>query len=47
MVPITVVADIARRPEDVFAYVTDPRTMPEWQQGCLSGRRATSEVCSS
>ncbi len=38
MAPITTTADIARPAEEVFAYVTDPRTMPEWQQGCVSGR---------
>jgi len=38
MAPITTTADIARPAEEVFAYVTDPRTMPEWQQGCVSGQ---------
>ncbi|MEU3726366.1 SRPBCC family protein [Streptomyces sp. NPDC031705] len=28
--------DIDRRPEDVFAYVTDPRHLPEWQDSALS-----------
>lgn len=37
MAPIRTSADIARSPEEVFAYVTDPATMPEWQQGCVSG----------
>jgi uncharacterized protein YndB with AHSA1/START domain len=37
MAPITTSADIARPPEEVFAYVTDPRTMSEWQQGCVAG----------
>lgn len=35
--PITTTTEIARPAEEVFAYVTDPRTMPEWQQGCVSG----------
>lgn len=30
--------DIARTPEQVFAYATDPRTFPEWQQGVTSGK---------
>ncbi len=38
MAPITATAEIARSPEEVFAYVTDPSTMPEWQQGCVRGR---------
>lgn len=29
--------EVARPPDEVFAYVTDPRTMCEWQQGCVSG----------
>src|SRR6201996_8881636 len=38
MAPILSTADIARPAEDVFAYVTDPSRMPEWQQGVTSGR---------
>ena len=37
MPPITTSADIERPAEEVFAYVTDPRTMSEWQLGCVSG----------
>lgn len=37
MTPITAVVEIARPPEEVFAYVTDPRRMKEWQQGCVGG----------
>jgi len=37
MAPITISTEIARPVEDVFAYVTDPRTMPEWQQGAVRG----------
>ncbi len=29
--------EIARPAEEVFAYVTDPSTMPEWQEGVVSG----------
>jgi uncharacterized protein YndB with AHSA1/START domain len=31
MAPIVVSVDISRPPEDVFAYVTDPARLPEWQ----------------
>lgn len=37
MAPITSVTEIARPPGEVFAYVTDPTTMPEWQKGCVRG----------
>lgn len=40
--PIITRAEISRPAEEVFAYVTDPSTMPEWQQGCASGRLDTS-----
>ncbi len=29
--------EIARPAEDVFAYVIDPSTFPEWQQGVMRG----------
>ena len=29
--------EVARPPEAVFVYVTDPARMSEWQQGCVSG----------
>lgn len=29
--------EVARPAERVFAYVTDPAHMPEWQTGCVSG----------
>jgi uncharacterized protein YndB with AHSA1/START domain len=35
--PLTTSTEIERPAEEVFAYVTDPKTMPEWQQGCVSG----------
>jgi uncharacterized protein YndB with AHSA1/START domain len=44
MAPIVSTIEIARTPEDVFAYVTDPTRMPEWQQGCLRGRLDTPET---
>ncbi|MEU6931285.1 SRPBCC family protein [Streptomyces sp. NPDC046374] len=31
--------DISRRPEDVFAYVTDPSHLPEWQESAVAVRR--------
>jgi uncharacterized protein YndB with AHSA1/START domain len=37
MAPIITVTEVARAPEEVFGYVTDPSTMHEWQQGCVSG----------
>jgi uncharacterized protein YndB with AHSA1/START domain len=37
MAPVTSTIEVARPAPEVFAYVTDPSTMSEWQQGCLSG----------
>jgi uncharacterized protein YndB with AHSA1/START domain len=37
MAPTIASIEIARPAGDVFAYVTDPSTMPEWQQGVVSG----------
>jgi len=31
--------EIARRPEDVFAYLTDPSHIPEWQESAVSARQ--------
>jgi len=36
--PIISTIEVARSADDVFAYVTDPSRMPEWQQGVTSGR---------
>jgi uncharacterized protein YndB with AHSA1/START domain len=36
MAPIVVTVDIARPPEEVFAYVTDPSHLPEWQASAVS-----------
>jgi uncharacterized protein YndB with AHSA1/START domain len=38
MAPIIASTEVARPPEDAFAYVTDPSTFPEWQIGVVSGR---------
>ncbi|MBV9818956.1 MAG: SRPBCC family protein [Solirubrobacterales bacterium] len=37
MAPITASTEVARPAEEAFAYVIDPSTMPEWQQGCVRG----------
>ncbi len=44
MAPIVASIESARPAEDVFAYVTDPSTMPEWQQGVVSGRMDGSTI---
>jgi uncharacterized protein YndB with AHSA1/START domain len=36
MAPIVHSVEIARRPEDVFAYVTDPSHFAEWQEAVVS-----------
>ena len=36
MAPITASVDIARSPEDVFAYISDLHRHPEWQEGLVS-----------
>lgn len=41
MAPIATSTEVARPAAEVFAYVTDPSTMHEWQRGCLSGRLDT------
>ena len=38
MAPVTTSTEVARPAEEVFAYVTDPSKMHEWQRGCVSGR---------
>ena len=35
MAPIVASAEISRRPEDVFAYITDPSHLPEWQESVV------------
>jgi uncharacterized protein YndB with AHSA1/START domain len=39
MAPIVASIEISRSPEDVFAYVTDPSHLPEWQESVVSVRR--------
>ena len=36
MAPIVASAEIARRPEDVFSYVSDPSRLAEWQESVVS-----------
>jgi uncharacterized protein YndB with AHSA1/START domain len=38
MAPITATIEVARPAEEAFAYVIDPSTFPEWQQGVTRGR---------
>ena len=38
MAPTVESIEIARRPEDVFAYVTDPSRLPEWQRSVVAVR---------
>lgn len=38
MAPIVTSIEVGRSVEEAFAYVIDPATMPEWQEGCLRGR---------
>ena len=37
MAPIISSIEVVRPAEEAFAYVIDPSTMSEWQQGCVSG----------
>jgi uncharacterized protein YndB with AHSA1/START domain len=39
MAPIVASIDISRSPEDVFAYVTDPSHLPEWQGGVVRAEK--------
>ena len=38
MAPIVSSVEIARRPEDVFAYTIDPSRLAEWQESLVSAR---------
>jgi uncharacterized protein YndB with AHSA1/START domain len=37
MAPIVSRIEISRPPDEVFSYVIDPSTFPEWQEGVTSG----------
>src|SRR6266567_4262129 len=39
MAPIVLTIEIARPPEEVFSYVTDPSRFAEWQQDAVIGDR--------
>jgi uncharacterized protein YndB with AHSA1/START domain len=39
MAPIVESIETARRPEDVFSYMTDPGHLPDWQESLVSVRR--------
>jgi uncharacterized protein YndB with AHSA1/START domain len=38
MAPLSTSADVARPPEEVFAYATDPARFAEWQHNVIGGR---------
>jgi uncharacterized protein YndB with AHSA1/START domain len=38
MAPIVSSIDVSRPPQEVFAYVTDPSRMAEWQESLISAR---------
>jgi uncharacterized protein YndB with AHSA1/START domain len=38
MAPMVFSTDVARRPEEVFAYLADPARLPEWQESAVSAR---------
>jgi uncharacterized protein YndB with AHSA1/START domain len=40
MAPITASIEVARPPEEVFAYVTDPSRFAEWQENVIEGHMA-------
>ena len=42
MAPIVSSVEISRRPADVFAYVTDPSHLPEWQESVVGVETADS-----
>jgi uncharacterized protein YndB with AHSA1/START domain len=39
MAPLTHTVEIDRKPEDVFAYVTNPETFAEWQEAVVRASR--------
>jgi uncharacterized protein YndB with AHSA1/START domain len=41
MAPIVNSVEISRRPEDVYAYLTDPSHLPDWQESAVSARGDT------
>jgi uncharacterized protein YndB with AHSA1/START domain len=45
--PVVNSIEISRRPEDVFAYVTDPSHLPEWQESVVSAQGGTPPTLGS
>jgi hypothetical protein len=45
MAPMVSSIEIDRRPEDVFAYVTDPSRLSEWQESLVSARGGRRPTC--
>jgi uncharacterized protein YndB with AHSA1/START domain len=41
MAPITTTTEVARPPEEVFAYATDPTRFVEWQRNVVGGHMDT------
>jgi hypothetical protein len=44
LAPIVSSIEVDRRPDEAFAYVIDPSTMSEWQQGVVRGHLDTPET---
>ena len=44
MAPIVASIEIARSPQDVFAYVTDPTRLPEWQESVVRAKGSDTPV---
>jgi uncharacterized protein YndB with AHSA1/START domain len=44
MAPIVVSAEISRPPADVFAYVTDPTRLPDWQESVTRSESSDTPV---
>jgi uncharacterized protein YndB with AHSA1/START domain len=44
MAPIVASTEISRSPEDVFAYVTDPARLPEWQESVIRAESSDTPV---
>lgn len=42
MAPIVASVEVARPPGEVFAYVTDPQRLPEWQWGVAGASMASA-----
>jgi hypothetical protein len=40
----TSIVEVGRRPDEVFAYVTDPTRFAEWQNGVLAGHMETDST---